>query len=235
MYVELTSRSPSNEGSILPETRTPPSRKLPTCRMKSQIENSTFAQLRLRGLLSAELVLCVPHLLTLQAMIPADTCTLDLPTAKDLLTYIWYCARTLVSCEDFATSRLEHSVRQALLIFYYSCVWNNPQDGVGWMVGSMQSHTSSVDAAWLTEDYPEVLLWFCLTAGDFAKDLSREWWLDLLVSVRHATGIRTFFEARQVVQKELVWTHRLDERAENFWNQTTSIIRELQLPWQKEP
>lgn len=170
----------------------------------------------------------------MQAIIPEKAGQLDFINAKDLLVYIWYNARTLVSFEDFAVSRLEQCVRQALLVFYYACIWRNPSDGVGWMVGSMQAHVASADLAWLMEDHPEILLWFCLMAGHFAKDFSREWWLDLLVSVRHASNIKTFVDARKILEDEIVWTRHLDHPAETFWNETTSIMKELRLPWEKD-
>lgn len=202
--------------------------------MEAKIDNSVFAELQYEGLLSTELVLFIPHLLAMQAAIPAEAGQLDFFNAKQLLTYIWYNARTLTSFEDIAVSRLEQCVRQTLVIFYYSCLWRNASDGVGWMYGPMQTHVASANLAWLMQSHPEMLLWFCLMAGHFARDFSREWWLDLLVSVRHQTNIKTFVEARSTLESKLLWTQWLDDPAERFWNETSTIMQELRLPWEED-
>ncbi|KAL9054070.1 MAG: hypothetical protein Q9162_004399 [Coniocarpon cinnabarinum] len=201
--------------------------------MRAKIDQGLFAQLHLDGHLSTELFDLLPHLLSMQSLIPQESGQLDLETAKDLLTYIWYNARTLKSKESLAASRVEHCARHTLTIIYYASLWRNVVDGAGWLVGSMQSSVIPGDIAWLIEDHPELLLWCCMTGGHFAKDFSRDWWIDLLVSVRHTMGITSFAAARKVVEDKLIWTQWLDQRAECFWNETSSIMKQLQLPWEK--
>lgn len=226
---------PSNEGNILPETRTPPEHNLPTADMEEQISKSSLMGLQLVGSVSSDLVLFLPHLLAMQAIIPDKAGQLSISSAKDLLTYIWFNSRTLTSLEDLAISRLESCVHHACVIIYYASLWRNPGSGVGWLVGSIQANITTTDLAWLMDEYAEVLLWFCLVGGHFAKDFAREWWLDLLVSVRHAMHVGSFEEARQTMEEKLLWTRWLDQAAEAFWNETTALMRELRLPWERSP
>lgn len=223
----------SNEGNILPETRNPPAHMLPTLDMENHINSSSLVGLQLAGYLSSDLILFLPYLLAMQAEIPNKAGQLSVRTAKDLLTYIWYNARTLTSLEDFGVSRLEQCVQRGCVIFYYACLWRNPRDGVGWLVGSMQSNLTPSDLSWLMREYPEVLMWLTLLAGHFATDFARDWWLDLLVSVRQSAHIDSFEKAREILEEKLLWTRWLDQAAESFWNEATSIMKGLRLPWEK--
>ena len=224
---------PSNEGSILPETRNPPEGKLPTTKMEEHISRNTLMSLHLAGFISSDLMLFLPHLLAMQSMIPEKTGQLSTPMAKDLLTYILYNGRTLTSLEDVALSNLETCVQHACIIFYYACVWRNPEAGVGWLVGSMQSDIVKAGLTRLIDEYSEVLLWFTLLAGHFARSLARDWWIDILVSVRHAAHLDSYEEARRTMEGRLLWTRWLDEAARGFWNETSAIIKDLKMPWEE--
>ena len=204
--------------------------------MEQAVNDSSFVVLQAGGYISSDLVYFLPHLLAMQAAIPQKAGQLSIAQAKDLLTYIWFNARTLTSLEDFSLSRLEQCIQHGCMIFYYACLWRNPSDGVGWLAGSMQSNiTTSTDLTWLMQEHPEVILWFCLMAGHFAKDFARNWWLDLLVSVRHQLQVNTFHAARSTLEEKLLWTRWLDQVAEGFWDEASTIMKDLQLPWERDP
>lgn len=195
--------------------------------MVATIERSDFTLMRGDGFISSNLVTFLPHILAMQALIPskANNYTISVEAGKDLISYILFNGRTLNMLESHAISSMDHCTTMAATICYYTSIFRNSTAGVGWLAGSMQQYLMNTDLSMPMDEYPSVILWLVLAAGQFAKYMAREWWLDLLVSVRNVMRLYSFEDAVFVMEDRLLWTRNLDEGATHLWDEATVIIR----------
>lgn len=217
---------PSNEGLMVPGIAEPSPQSLPTDDQIFSIDLSDFADLQSHGWLSSDFVSFLPHILAMRSLVSrAKNNQLALDGGRDLFSYICYNARTLTTLEGSAISQLENVVRMVLIMHYYSSVFQNASQAVGWLTSPIQAHLQQMNLAELMTSYPRIVFWTALSAGQFSIGPTRSWWIDLLSSASSLVELYDFEAGASMCETRLLWTREMDAPAREFWNAAVQVSR----------
>ncbi|KAI9656670.1 MAG: hypothetical protein M1831_004580 [Alyxoria varia] len=229
-WAMLNKSSRFNEIDIMPKHTVPENlRSIPhnhECSLFAHEDVSDFGALHKAGMIPSRLIDILPYLFSMNHFLAKVKCnSLSVPAAKQLLFHIWVNAKSLSLLEDECQSPLHHCIRYAMIIHFYSSVFQNPTLGVGWLSGPMKSHLSDANMTQLKEAHPRILLWLLLTAGPFAVDDERRWYLDQLRQVQAPVYMDTVQNNLQQYKDALYWARELDEAATRFWTEARQRTR----------